>query len=349
MKLPSWGNSIWKWVVCNRLIVSLLAVLGALSGMVWWCGWDWLTTVWWCSWRWLRTGSSNLESGSTTIRNVGLVIGGGIAIGLAYWRSIVADRQARASQQQAETSQRGLLNERYQKGVDMLGSEDLSVRLGGIYELLDLAEDEPEQYHVKVKRKLCAFVRHPAKGEDDEARPPVIGQSIIKTVRADVQDALSAIGSPSSYVGMVSEKKAGFRINLAAADLTGANLLGAFLSNSDLNRANLTGADLVVADLAKAFLLRANLTGADLTSANLSHAHLNAADLVNANLSEADLTGTDLSYANLTGAVFSKASGLTQEELDQARADPANPPKLDSTYDAKTGKLLEWCGPPRRK
>ncbi len=346
MKLLSCARAIWRWIVCNRLIVSLFVVLGALSGMVWWCCWDWLTTVWWCSWKWLRTGSSNLESGSTTIRNVGIVIGGGIAIGVAVWRGFVADRQARASQRQADTSQRGLLNERYQKGVGMLGSEDLSVRLGGIYELLDLAEDEPEQYHVKVKRQLCAFVRHPARDEDDEARPPVVQQSTIRTVRADVQDAVSAIGSARSYVGVVYEKKSGFRINLAAADLTGANLLAAFLSNSDLNRANLTGANLIAAALDGAYLLRADLSHADLNHVDLNNAKLVGANLAEANLSEADLTRTDLTHANLTGAVFSKAQGLTQDQLDQARANPDNPPKLDGLCDAETGFPLEWRGKP---
>ena len=62
------------------------------------------------------------------------------------------------------------------------------------------------------------------------------------------------------------------------ANLTGANLYGADLSNANLYRANLTGADLPNADL-----YRANLTGADLTGA--------------------DLTGADLYRANLTGAI----------------------------------------------
>ena len=344
MKL--WSCLHWSWsvVVRRRLIISVVAVLAALSAIVWWCRLDCLATVWWCSWSWLRTGSGDLESGSTTVRNLGLVVGGGIAIGIAVWRGYVADRQARASQQQAETSQRVLLNERYQKGLDLLGSEKLPARLGGIYTLQDLAEDEPEQYHLKVKRQLCAFVRHPTRGEDDKAKPAAVGQSLIKTARADVQDALSAIGSHRHYVEYVVEKKASFRINLADADLTGANLLGAFLGNSDLNRANLTGANLVVADLTEAYLLSVNLSSANLTSAKLNHTKLVGANLADAILSEADLTGTDVSYANLTGAVLSKTKGLTQGQLDRARADPANPPKLDGLRDAETGNPLEWRG-----
>ena len=148
MKLRSCLRSFWSLVVRGRLIVSLVAVLAALLGAVWWCGWDWL-----------RTGSGDLESGSTTIRNIGLLVGGGIAIWVAYRRSVI--------------SQLGLLNERYQKGAEMLGSEVLAVRLGGIYALQRLVEDHPKQYHVQVMRLFCAFVRNPPvdKDRDDNARP----------------------------------------------------------------------------------------------------------------------------------------------------------------------------------
>ena len=93
------------------------------------------------------------ESGSTTIRNIALILAAPIALVLAIWRSIVAERQA-------ETNQRGLLNERYQKGAEMLGSGVLSVRLGGIYALRRLAEEHPE-YHIQIMGLFCAFVRHP--------------------------------------------------------------------------------------------------------------------------------------------------------------------------------------------
>ena len=52
----------------------------------------------------------------------------------------------------------------------MLGSEVLSVRLGGIYALQRLAEEEPKQYHVQIMRLFCAFVRNPTKDEDAGTR-----------------------------------------------------------------------------------------------------------------------------------------------------------------------------------
>ena len=132
--------------------------------------------VWWFR-VWLSTVPPNRESPSTTIRNVGLVIGGIIAMVLALWRGYVADRQSKATQtlaetshRQVETSERGLLNERYQKGAEMLGSEFLIVRLGGIYALQRLAKEHAEQYHVQIMRLFCAFVRHPTEDKDDTAK-----------------------------------------------------------------------------------------------------------------------------------------------------------------------------------
>ena len=89
----------------------------------------------------------------TTARNVGLMIGGAVALVFAVWRSWVAHKQA-------DTARQGLLNERYQKGAEMLGNNVLSVRLGGIYALERLAAEHPEQYHVQIMKLLCAFVRY---------------------------------------------------------------------------------------------------------------------------------------------------------------------------------------------
>ena len=80
-------------------------------------------------WDWLAKD----ESGSATIRNIGLVIAGSLAIPLAIWRAVVADRQASSAQHQTEIAQQGLLNERYQKAAEMLGSDVLSVRIGGVH------------------------------------------------------------------------------------------------------------------------------------------------------------------------------------------------------------------------
>ena len=117
----------------------------------------------------LQDWLSNLESWSTIIRNFGLVARGWYSLcGLPEQRILVADRQA-------DTAQRGLLNERYQKGAEMLGSKVLAVRLGGIYALARLARDDHSgDYHTQVMSLLCAFVRNPT-GEPVEASLPING------------------------------------------------------------------------------------------------------------------------------------------------------------------------------
>jgi hypothetical protein len=81
----------------------------------------------------------------------------------------------------------------------------------------------------------------------------------------------------------------------AKADLSGADLSGAYLSGADLSGAYLSGADLRRADLSGADLRRAYLSGAYLRGADLSGADLSGADLRRAYLSGADLSGADLS------------------------------------------------------
>jgi hypothetical protein len=90
-------------------------------------------------------------------------------------------------------------------------------------------------------------------------------------------------------------------IMLFDADLSEANLSGAYLSE-----ANLTG----VADLSRANLSYAYLFDTDLSYANLSHVNLNGANLNGAKLFEANLFGADLS----------EAWGWTEKQLGEARS-----------------------------
>ena len=76
----------------------------------------------------------------------------------------------------------------------MLGSDVLSVRLGGIYALQSLAEERPRQYCVQNMRLLCMFVRHPTKHEDVEVEgdgADIEGQSV--TLRPRPREDVQAI------------------------------------------------------------------------------------------------------------------------------------------------------------
>ena len=104
----------------------------------------------------------------------------------------------------------------------------------------------------------------------------------------------------------------GERADLSWADLYGADLSGAYLSEANLRGADLSMANLRGADLRGANLSMANISGTNLREAHLSMADLREADLREADLSMANLRGTylrgaDLSMANLSGTNLREA------------------------------------------
>ena len=105
----------------------------------------------------------------------------------------------------------------------------------------------------------------------------------------------------------ILNKEDGKCANLSRADLNGAYLRGADLNGADLSSANLSGVN----------LSSANLSGVNLSDAYLSGANLSGAYLRDANLSRANLSRTDLSGANLIGVKLSGAkleNGLSWEK-----------------------------------
>ena len=406
---------VWQW---TKSLPNSTAFWLAVVGIVLVCSVV-LPAV---GWGWLRSGAgeSGAESNSTTVRNIGFMIAGVLALVFAVWRGVLAQRQAETAQRQSETSQQGLLNECYQKGAEMLGSSVLSVRLGGIYALQRLAGEHPKQYHIQVMRLLCAFVRLPTKDQSIASGQAAIEPGTLLGIRQDVEAIMQAIGSRSK-LRIALEREVEFRLDLRGVDLHGAQLLDAdlshamfhhahlsnvnfantdltdsFLSYADLSqaefhdvnftrtrlwsanlsgamlqdadlpridfhnanlagtnllRANLSGANFQDANAANAWFERANLSDAGFLGADLSGARLAGADLSGARFWDADLNRANFADANLSGAEFSvdgrqAAKRLTQVQLDKARADADNPPKLNGVLDVETSEQLVWRGKP---
>ncbi len=274
-----------------------------------------------------RTWLMGMESGGAAIRNAGLIIAALTALPVAIWRGIVADKQADAAQQ-------SLRNERYQKGAEMLGDENLSVRLVGIYTLQRLAEEHPREFHVQIMRLFCAFVRNPTADEKYELELEKLArESGDSWIRDDVQLAMTSIGRRDS-LRISLEAEAGYRLELS----------GIRLRHLTLMQGNLTDAALQNTDLSNAYLVNTNLSECMLQEANLSGAKLVGAIVSGTSLGRAVLkAGGD---ARITIYSFGPVTGLTQSQVDQSRADPNNRPKLEGAIDAETGKQLVWRGAP---
>lgn len=126
---------------------------------------------------------------------------------------------------------------------------------------------------------------------------------------------------------------------MAGTNFSGARMLQANLSGVDLQGANVSNANLPEVNFSYATLYGVDFSDSELSGANLTGTSLPLAKMAGANLSRTNLSGVDLS------GLFDKRSdgryppsGLTQAQLDQARADPGNPPLLDEESD------LVWKG-----
>lgn len=339
------------------LLVTYL-VVRTLSHFNWGADipWGWADTLW----VWITEGSSSQESGSTTIRNLGLVIGCFLALALASWRTLIARREAR-------TARESLLNERYQKATEMLGSCELSVRLGGIYALERLLDEDIWRYYPEVVRISSVFVRHRKDSEsldnpdllrdDVQAVLDLIGRrnnSVATEARRIVQDEPKEMQSmriglfnlSHSNISRAVVMAPNFRdVVFSHADMTGMMCFNPIFAGASLDNAALTDAMIWEGDFSRADLSAADLTGArlphaDLTSSDLSSANMTNARLTNADLSKAKLEATDISGVEFSGDGEMTACGWAQNQLDAATADPDNPPRLNGANDAETGLPL---------
>jgi len=183
--------------------------------------------------------------------------------------------------QQLEVAGATQAGDRFAQALDQLGSEQLDVRLGGIYGLERVAARaggayrppgaaEPpsvfwsSQDRVQVFEILSAYVR------TTSHRPPVgpAGSPAALQVRqADVNAAVTVLARRAVLAGDPP-------LDLSGSLLAGARLGWARLAGSDLRGADLSGASLQYAELAGVHLEQSLLCGTQFQGADLRGAHL---------------------------------------------------------------------------
>ena len=133
-----------------------------------------------CLWDWLSRGEPSVSS---TIRNLVLIWGAPLATGLAVWRSMVA-------QKQAETAQKGLLSDRYQRAVEMLGHDLDFIHVGGIYILRDIALEHPDEYWREVDALLKIYDLGRIASIPEDLRQQVLDKAITDISRDEKRPPL---------------------------------------------------------------------------------------------------------------------------------------------------------------
>ncbi len=108
--------------------------------------------------------------------------------------------------------------------------------------------------------------------------------------------------NPTTQADLSCKSFSGSPCHPSRKNLSGINLRGA-----DLIQSNFSGTDFIEADLTDALFQQSVLSGADFSGAILIGADLHDVDLSNAKFGGADLSGANLMNANVSGADFSNA------------------------------------------
>ena len=286
------------------------------------------------------------------------MLGAMVTWGINLWRT-------RLTQRQIDLTSQNSRYDRFQRGIEMLGSPELFVRLGGIYALRALMKEDPQELHIPAVELICAFLRNPI-----DADAVTNGSS----VRQDIQTALEVlVGRGEAEVAL--EKARGFSLDLRNAnleyaelsgiDLSGGNLGGTKLSHSNINDANLSNAMLKEADISFANCRNSDFRKVSLAGANLRHVSVDRSDFSDAKMDwvnctqgsfhkttfanisfwSCDFKGALLYETDLTRTYLQKGNIITQQQLDKAVAEPNRPPFIDDGFvDPDTGRQLNWHG-----
>jgi Na+-transporting methylmalonyl-CoA/oxaloacetate decarboxylase gamma subunit len=198
-------------------------------------------------------------------------------------------------------TEEGKITDRFSNAVEMLGSENLDVRIGGIYALERVARDSQKD-HWTVMEILTAYLRknHPYNPRSTTAKKKPRA-TLKEKASEDVQAIMTVIGRRKWTETEI------YRLDLRDVDLTHCIVSNANLRKARLNRSNLRSSRLFDADF----------SGADLWAADFSSAYLTGKD-PGTNFSNATLNAAKFKWARLDNADFTSARNLELEQITSA-------------------------------
>lgn len=320
------GRSAWNRILLGFLV--LLAILFVATAL----GWN--VIPWFL-------GESNKND---ALGFIGVAMGGTLLAlnAVASHRRAnamerAANAQANAMTAQAEANKQtehGRRQERFKSAIEHLGHESSAVRLGGRYELYNLAKETPELRQT-VLDIFCTHIRQTTSEdlyrEQHKSRPSLEIQDLLTLVFIRQPDVFHdcRIDLEESWLHGADLQKA----RLWNANLRGASLFKGRLDKAQLQRAELCEADLrgvrlghaslqeanlFAASMEACYLLHAQLQGANMAAAKLTGAYLGGAEMQGADLCNASMYGANLTNAGMQGAAlaFAYTQGAIVKDAD---------------------------------
>ncbi|AFZ59030.1 pentapeptide repeat-containing protein [Anabaena cylindrica FACHB-243] len=266
-----------------------------------------------------------LQYGISAVTTTGTIFAGIAVFFNAYQASRsanAANENAKAVYKNAQAAEDKQITERFSKAIELLGNQQIEVKLGGIYALEQIAKDAPEKYHWTIMEVLTAFVREnaPLKKEGEEKE--------IQKYWTAIQAALTVIGRRNCEhekenqrldLTFIDIREANFdrAKNLTRIDLYCSNLDRASFQEASLQDVSLWSSSLQSVNFSEAMLERVNLAGAKLCQAKFNKANLKESFP----LDSTDLHLANLFQANLQKVNLSKAKNLELNQIESANID----------------------------
>lgn len=304
---------------------------------------------------------------------------GGILVFLTVYVSLqnisITQENLKVAQQNLILTQEKQVTERFSKAIEMLGNQNIHVRIGAIYALERIANDSDKDYR-QVMEILTAYVRetapYPAINVENLLLETKMSsetniQKEIFATPIDIQAVLSVIQRRKFSIDTGKENI----LNLSQANLEGINLTGLDeraninrdnislieinnftnlkqinLSRANLRRTNFTAINLENANLSGADLRGATLNGADLQLVDFKKADFRGANLIGADLQLADFKEADLRGVNFSGSYYEyfskKITKLSKANLSGANLEEANLVEVEDLTPEQIKAAKNW-------
>ena len=348
------GANRWFLIMLRWTVPGVALIVG-----LFWLPFDLMPLGRMRTWVW----EGNAQEFRNALWGVSAVVGVLLAMAgilLNYIRTRAIDKQAHTAEGRLAAEEEGRRTERYVRAVELLGHEEIAVRLGALYSLERLAKDSPSDQPTIIET-IAAYVREQVprnwtdwEDKETEIHWPKVREDIVAAISIISRRDRAADGVDSidlSHTNLMGLHLPGARLeklnladtNLQDAYLGGADLQNTFFGSADMQRATLVNANLKDADLEYCSLRYARLNqtnlqyavlaGADLSNASLYDSNLKYSNLTDAKLNGAYLVETNLQkailrWAVLSGAKLDQARHLTQKQLTDVRYSPDKPPDL---------------------
>lgn len=217
-------------------------------------------------------------------------------------------KQAENQDKQIQIQQKLLCDTRFSFGIELLGNQNESTRIGGAYHLYSLANEYPDEYLNPVCEIFCAHIRTITNGKNYQENYKEKPSNEIQTII----DLLFKKNKDSNLIFDDCKKK------LNNTFLNGIDFGNTTLNNVDFENVRISKVSFSYAKLNNVVFLFAKLNNVQITSTvlndiNFSFTVLNDISFGNAKLNDiyfeySSLTDVDFKIAKLSNVYFSDIS-----------------------------------------